>query len=338
MTMEKKELRAQALDSLGKITPPLPANHGKWKGERGNSAWKFDLDAIRQDVYSDNPHDRARWGDMIAISEYPNGDRVVFRKKYPDFSPYVIVVTSDNRSLKADFRFPSIIFTKYRENNYRLADGWVAEKLGAAVDDVIDLRTTNKYAWHEVQTCTQMLLVPRVFHNLVSHGGGIEVMKQGGPDQISGSKADAPLLEERVVAGRNALCGGGLCRTRQSFRLRGIIEDVRVVCYCVDDNGTPTQPQLGRMRYLEENLAQVEEKVWDAVQRYADEEWGETLGAKCGETARLTLIQIFPKNAATGEIDVGFYYDNFAGDMEHGLGARLRGDKIIDVGSGDVAL
>lgn len=334
---EDREQELQTEEVLESFIPPLPRSYGWWSGSRGNSAWQFDLNAQRWDFYN-NRFDT--WGNVIAQSEYPRADRVDFRQYYPDFTCYIVSVTNTPLRLEVDGDYvlpPRSMISPNRDWNFRQADGWVAQRVRATAGDISYLRQSRKLTWHEMETCNRMILVPRAIHEYVPHGGGIEVINRG---PIGAGPIDSLIMEESVVDGKSAMRGMGICRITYSLAVRGTLREIPVDYYCDDDNGIPAQLQLERMRLLEQSWYQTEENAWNTLQRYVDEEWSELYGKGCGKTAELSSIHIFQVNTATNTIDIGFLYQNFAGDPEHGLGVRIlggQGDAMV-AGIGDIAL
>lgn len=336
MAKEKRGLVPWQSQPLETFIPPLPRNHGYWTGTIGDSTWMFDLTTQRRDIYNGG-HDT--WRNVIRHSVYPNADRTDFGQNYPNFSPYLIRVTNNPIYVDADYTFPAGSgLTLNRIWNFRQADQWVAQGVNSTPGDIAYLRRDRKLTWHELENLTQMILVPRVIHGYVPHGGGIEVLRVG---PIGAERAALPPMEERVLDGRRALCGKGICQITYTFPIRGTLRDVPVLFYCDDDSGEPTQPQLERAQLFEQVFPQANEAALEALEGYVFDEWPD-LYYDGGYKDDLTLaaVQIFPVDTTHGMIDIGFLYDNFAGDPEHGLGARVLGDqddKII-VGPGDVAL
>lgn len=332
---EKREAPSSKGESLESFIPPLPRNHGQWSGNVGNSTWLFDLTYQRWDIYNGGFD---TWGNIIQQSECPNADRVSFLQSYPDFAPYLIQVTSSSGNVDADYTFPAGLgLSPNRAWNFRQADGWVAQALGTVASDIVYLRWNRKLTWHELETCDRMILVPRVIHGYVPHGGGIEVLQRG---PIGAEHAASPAMEKRMVDGRTALCGKGICQLTRSLLVRDSLRDVLFIFYCDDDSGEPTQTQLMRAQLLEQSWSQVEENAWNTLQDYVNREWAELYGNGCGGSAELAAIQIFPEDFATQMTDIGLLYENFVGDPEHGLGVRILGnqDDFMVAGPGDVAL
>lgn len=340
MMTQGKILTSEQASPLGSFIPPLPAQYGYWTGTRGNSSWMFDLNSQRADIFRGG---RTAWRNLLRRCVYPNADHVDFgvnNPNYPDFSPYLVDVTSQNpsRRVSARYVFPagSGGLTTNRPHNFRMADGWLARRLAALVADVAYYRSDKEVSWHEVEDCQTMLLVPWAIHGNVPHGGGIEVLKQG---SIGREREDAD-MEELWIGDRRFLCGGGLCRGTLSLPAQGKTQSVEVVFYCEDEGGKPTPVQEERLDSLQERWSQVGPKAWSLLQEYADSEWAAIYGPGCGDTAALEMIQIFPEHPDHKVPDIGLLYGGFAPDPEHGLGVRILGnqdDRMI-AGVGDIAL
>lgn len=333
----EEEPQPQAEERLERVNPLLPANHGWWVNPNtaGNCDWMFDLTSQRPDIYHGG---YTTWGNLLQQTPFPAADRVTFNRNYPDFSPYLIQITNNQHRLfvDADFAFPAgSRLTSDRLRNFRQADGWVAQAVRSTPGDIAYLRRDRKFTWHELETCDRMLLVPRAIHGNVPHSGGIEVLNNGGIGSVGAESAASPQLEERMIGGKKAVCGGGICQIMHPFSGRGSSDDIELLFYCDDEAGNPTQAQVERMEILEQDWLDVEQAAWDSIQTYVNNEYGSG-----GESAKLVTIVVFPEDTTMWKIDIGIYYDNFDGDPEHGLGVRILGDQddSMIVGPGDVAL
>lgn len=216
-----------------------------------------------------------------------------------------------------------------------LDDGWVAQAVRSTPGDIAYLRRDRKFTWHELETCDRMLLVPGAIHGNVPHSGGIEVLNNGGIGSVGAESAASPPMQQRMINGLDAQCGGGICRIKYPLSGRENTDDIEIFFYCDEESGEPTQSQLERADELLNYWPDVELAAWDSIQTYVNNEYGSG-----GESAKLVTIVVFPEDTTMWKIDIGLYYDNFDGDPEHGLGVRILGDQddSMIVGSGDIAL
>lgn len=123
---------------LGTETPTVDKG-GFWGGERGNSEWFSDVEALNK------------------VTGYKP---VEFRNGYPDFSPWA----------KERVRVP---ITGIDSTDFAAADKLMAPKRGFANQTAYkEWRKANRLTWHHVEGADEMILVPRDMHGNVPHIGG----------------------------------------------------------------------------------------------------------------------------------------------------------------------
>lgn len=152
----------------------LPANDGKWLGEKGNSDWIPDNNSIPK-KYNEVNH---TMGEIL--DEYGK-DRIPFKDGYPDFSEFSIsTVEIEN-------------FTDARPKNFAQADRLTTEKWNEEKkfgkdnwkpSDVEAYRTDNSYSWHECEDMKTLQLVPREVHANVPHDGGVSAYKKASKEHV----------------------------------------------------------------------------------------------------------------------------------------------------------
>lgn len=147
----------------------LPANNGKWSGEKGNSTWIPDREVIPdpENGKGGNP-DKLTWKEIL---EKYSIDGIEFKDGEPDFSPVK----------EAEVKIGDFTTDRYR--NFAQADQKLAEEKGVSPREIREWREKDGLTWHECKDCKTMQLVPTEVHNNVSHEGGISVKKQEQSDK-----------------------------------------------------------------------------------------------------------------------------------------------------------
>ncbi len=137
---------------------PIEGHNGHWEGDRGDSMWIPDRDAVPA-RYNPNALSWDRILDKYGIEgiEYRDGD--------PDFSPIA----------KGEVEIED--FTDDRPSNFAQADEALAAQKGCDPADVRRWREENNYTWHECRDCKTMQKVPGEVHNNMDHSGGISEYK-----------------------------------------------------------------------------------------------------------------------------------------------------------------
>ena len=116
-----------------------PITGGVWGGERGNSEWFSDVEAVNN------------------ITRYKP---IKFHNGYPDFSPWA----------KERVR---IHVTGIDDTDFAAADKLMAPRRGFRNQTAYEeLRKANRLTWHHVEGADEMILVPRDLHENVPHVGG----------------------------------------------------------------------------------------------------------------------------------------------------------------------
>jgi len=112
---------------------------GEWGGERGNSEWFSDVDAVNK------------------VTGY---QPIEFHNGYPDFSPWakerVVIKVTGNDAV-----------------DFAAADEFIFRKRGFPNKTAYaDWRSANRMTWHHIEGASEMILVPRDLHENVPHVGG----------------------------------------------------------------------------------------------------------------------------------------------------------------------
>jgi hypothetical protein len=141
-----------------------PREGGRWDGERGNSTWIPDPDAIPQKA---NP-ERKTWREIL---EKYGIDGIPFKDGEPDFSE----ISRGNVEISP--------FTDSRTDNFDKADIELAKQKGCTPEEVAKWRKENGYTWHECKDMKTMQKVPSEVHNNIPHSGGISESKKGNGGQ-----------------------------------------------------------------------------------------------------------------------------------------------------------
>lgn len=144
---------------------PIEGNDGKWTGERGNSDWIPEDDAIPSRY---NPNNLT-WGE---IKEKYGFDKIPFKDGEPDFSDIA----------KGEVEIDD--FSDNRRKNFSQADEKLAEQRGCTPEEVKKWREENGYTWHECSDCKTMQKVPSEVHGNISHTGGISEVKAKNSDNV----------------------------------------------------------------------------------------------------------------------------------------------------------
>ncbi|WAK03796.1 HNH endonuclease [Methylobacter sp. YRD-M1] len=135
-----------------------------WKqgGERGNGPW----DPKESDLKPDKIQD---------IESVTKGKPVQFKDGYPDFSEYIYKTEGVNgKSIPGEVEI-QLSKTGVREEDFKLADKAMAEKLGTD-----KFKRPKGWTWHHTEDGTTMQLVPSNLHNNVPHSGGVSLAKDPG--------------------------------------------------------------------------------------------------------------------------------------------------------------
>lgn len=141
---------------------PVEGHGGHYNGERGNSNWYFDKDAIPGDRHGTNPEHKT-WGE---ISKQYDVEKISFKDGNPDFSEI------SKGTVEIDE------FSIDRDINFTQADEKLAEIKKCEPEEVEAWRKSNKYTWHECENCRTMQKVPTEVHGNIPHSGGISNAKQ----------------------------------------------------------------------------------------------------------------------------------------------------------------
>ncbi|MDC6397293.1 HNH endonuclease [Lactiplantibacillus pentosus] len=164
-SQEKRMDRVQETDNPEpwQSGTPLDGANGTWEGERGNSEWQPDPEAIPQNILF-NPDQKTN---AEIYADYPQ-DGVEFHNGEPDFSPFAKATVeidnfSENRYLKG--------------GNFDQATERFSEKQGLTIKEAKDYIKDNHLTWHERSDCKTMDLVPTEIHGNVRHSGGISKFK-----------------------------------------------------------------------------------------------------------------------------------------------------------------
>ena len=162
--------------------PLIPTDSGRFEGENGNS-----------EFYPDNVEAQAK------IREFGKKS-VTYSNGYPDFSPFT---EHETRWGKIGCQVEIGHMTEHRENpsfeyghrprgaghdpnydlgNFAQADNELLSKVkmdhpDATLDDIEDLKKTNKLTWHECEDGKTMQLVPTEIHQACKHSGGVSESK-----------------------------------------------------------------------------------------------------------------------------------------------------------------
>lgn len=159
-SLDLRELdRPIALDADNVKGCPIEGNGGHWSGERGNSDWYPDKEALLPRYNPEN----ITWGEAL---DKHGIDHISFKEGEPDFSEIA------QGTVEIDD------FTDSRRKNFMQADEKLAEARGCSPDEIKQWREENGYTWHECSDCKTMQLVPSEIHNNVAHTGGISEMKK----------------------------------------------------------------------------------------------------------------------------------------------------------------
>ncbi|MEH1794599.1 polymorphic toxin-type HINT domain-containing protein [Nostoc sp.] len=131
--------------------PHLPQRGGIWDGIEGESGW-----------YSDN----------TSVQSITNGEPVIFKDQYPDFSKWAL----DEVEMQV---------TGKPKTDDRLANKAYAEKTGMLKKNGKPNRSEseryvdqNNLTWHHVPETNKMQLLPRDLHDNVIHSGGASQARQ----------------------------------------------------------------------------------------------------------------------------------------------------------------
>jgi hypothetical protein len=112
---------------------------GFWSGERGNSEW---------------------YSDVEAVNMLTGWQPIRFRKGFPDFRPWA----KERIFMKC---------TGIDDIDFPIADARMAKKLGFKNQTAYaDYRSANRLTWHHIEGGKEMILVPRDIHENVPHQGG----------------------------------------------------------------------------------------------------------------------------------------------------------------------
>lgn len=175
-------------------TDHLPSEkRGQWtSGTRGNG--KF--------VLNDNAVIRVGEGKYVtgkSIKEKYGLDGVIYKDNEPDFTPYAIsneiITTVPVDGMPTD-----------RNESYRLAEKYCAEKFGITCEQVREYMEENNLTWHETADRKNIMPIPTEINAAYTHTGGIS--KQQSFEKLA--KAIKDVSNGRPI---------NLCRPAASFKV-----------------------------------------------------------------------------------------------------------------------
>lgn len=137
---------------------PIEGNNGHWEGERGDSKWVPEPDAIPKKCNTEGK----MW--KLILDKY-GIDGIEYKDGEPDLS----------KTSKGNVEISG--FSDKRDDNFDKADIELAKQRGCSPEEVKTWRKENGYTWHECKDMKTMQKVPSEVHNNISHRGGVSEAK-----------------------------------------------------------------------------------------------------------------------------------------------------------------
>ncbi|MCT4430744.1 MAG: HNH endonuclease signature motif containing protein [Lactococcus lactis] len=137
---------------------PIEGSSGHWEGERGESKFIPDSDAVPKIANSEGK----TFGEILPKYGI---DGINFSEGEPDFSPIS----------KGDVKISEM--SSSRPDNFAKADIAQARNTGYTPEEVSKWRKDNGYTWHECRDGQTMQKLPSEVHSNIRHSGGVSMMR-----------------------------------------------------------------------------------------------------------------------------------------------------------------